>query len=277
MNARSNAYDGARIEWEQRGVRSARATFGQVRYQPGGYCGPRIQRDFQLVLLCSGSCRLRVDAGARTLAVGSVYLLTPGHREHFQFDRAAQTHHVWCSASPSCLPRALCARLAASEAASARPSPCFDRIVSSAFLLHASRAAATQRVVEALAQALFAEFLNMAERAEGADGGDAQVRRALRHMEDHLGEPECLAGAQREAGCSVNALIYKFRGALGTTPARHLWRMRAEKGLELVVDTGLSVAEIAAQCGFKNPFHFSRAVKRLQGLPPREIRKHAWS
>ena len=35
-------------------------------------------------------------------------------------------------------------------------------------------------------------------------------------MEDHLAAPDCLAGAQRAAGCSVNALIYKFAAnALG--------------------------------------------------------------
>jgi len=29
-------------------------------------------------------------------------------------------------------------------------------------------------------------------------------------------------------------------------------------------------------CGFKNPFHFSRAVKKLHGKPPRQIRYEAW-
>ena len=278
MKKRARAYDGANIKWEQHSVRSPHVTFGQVCYRPGGYCGPRVQRDYQLVLLRSGSCRLRVGGERRALAVGDVHLLTPGNREHFRFDGETQTHHVWCAAAPGSLPHALRARLTAVGHAACRPSECFERLLSSAFLLRTGRSPAAHLVVDALAGALFAEFLNMAERGDDSgDGSDAGVRRAVRHMEDHLAESDCLLGAQRAAGYSVNALIYKFREALGATPARHLWRLRTEKGIELLGDTGLSAAEIAARCGFKNPFHFSRAVKRLQGIPPREIRRRAWA
>ena len=270
-------YDGTNLEWEQRSVRSEHVTFGQVRYQPGGYCGPRVQRDYQLVWLYSGACDLFLDKSARTLSVGNIYLLTPGHREHFLFDRTSQTHHFWCSAAPSFLPQALRNKLNASSHADYRPSECFARMVSAAFLLRTSQSSADHGVVDALALALFSEFLNMAESALGANRNDACVVRALRHMEDHLHESVCLAEAQRASGCSVNALIYKFRAALGTTPSKHLWRLRTEKGVSLLADSGLSVAEIADRCGFKNPFHFSRCVRRLQNASPREIRLLAWN
>jgi AraC-like DNA-binding protein len=260
-----------------RSVRSPRVTFGQVRYQPGGYCGPRVQRDFQLVLLYSGSCELRVGPASRWLKVGNVYLLKPGHREHFLFDAARQTHHFWCSVSPSSFNPALRKSLGAVAPEGHPPSECFSRLVSSAFLLRSGVTPAAEQVIDALAMTLFAEFLNMAAHASRMSRGDACVLRALRHMEDHLAEPDCLAGAQRAAGCSVNALIYKFSAAVGATPARHLWRLRIEKGLELLTDTGLSVAEIADRCGFKNPFHFSRCVRRLQSESPRAIRRRAWA
>jgi len=41
-------------------------------------------------------------------------------------------------------------------------------------------------------------------------------------------------------------------------------------------DTGLTVAEISALCGCKNPFHFSPFVKRSQGISPREVRRQVW-
>jgi len=94
-------------------------------------------------------------------------------------------------------------------------------------------------------------------------------------MEDHFSKNDCLPGAQRAAGCSSYALLYKFARFLKTTPSRHLWRIRTEKGLELLAEKGLSVAEIADRCGFKNPFHFSRCVSRMQGVSPREIRRRA--
>ena len=37
--------------------------------------------------------------------------------------------------------------------------------------------------------------------------------------------------------------------------------------------TGPTVAEIAYQCGYKNPYHFSRQVKTSYGCPPSELRR----
>jgi len=270
-------YDGVNIEWSLRGIRSEQATFGQVRYQPGGYCGPRIQRDFQLVLLYSGSCCVRLDGQPQELRVGHVYLFKPRHREHFLFDPQTPTHHFWCSVTPGCLPPALRHALEATPDEGHLPSECFNRLISAAFLLRTVQSPASLQVVDTLAITLFSEFLNLADHDTLMIREDACVTRALRYMEEHLGESDCFVGAQRAAHCSENALIYKFRKALGTTPARHLWRLRTEKGLALLAETGLSVTEIADQCGFKNPFHFSRCVRRIQGQPPREIRRRAWS
>jgi AraC family transcriptional regulator of arabinose operon len=277
MPQTSANYHGTRIAWDHRSVRSTNAVFGQVHYQPGGFCGPRVQRDYELVLLYSGSCEVRVDRARHALRVGEVYLFRPGHREHFHFDPQVQTHHAWCSVRPSFLPAALRRELARIPLTGLPCSEAFQRIFSAAFLLRAVEAPQSVRVAETLALALLAEFLDMARHADAATRHDECVARALRHMEDHLGDEDCLRGAQRAAGCSVNTLIYKFRAAVGATPARHLWRLRAEKGLALLAETGWTMAEIAERCGFKNPFHFSRRIRSHQGHSPREIRRRAWA
>ncbi len=277
MNKSDLTYDGVRIEWAQRNVRSAGVSFGQIRYQPGGYCGPRVQRDYQLVLLYSGSCNLRVDKCLRALKVGYIYLLRPGHREHFVFDEQAQTHHFWCSANPHCLPQALRRSLDTASDDGLVPSECFSRIVSSAFLLRSGQSAPACHVIDTLAQGLFYEFLNMSNSSSTRACADMCVSKALRYMEDHFNDHDCLCGARRAAGCSTNALLYKFTRSVGTTPSRHLWQIRTEKGLALLADTGLPIAEIADRCGFKTPFHFSRCIHRMQGVSPRETRLRAWA
>jgi AraC family transcriptional regulator of arabinose operon len=270
-------YDGMKVEWANRNVCSPGASFGQIRYQPGGYCGPRTQRDYELVLLYSGSCELRLDKSRRALDVGHVYLLRPGHIEHYLFDELNLTHHFWCSVAPSSLPPALKHSLNTVSDEGLIPSECFSKLVSSAFLVRPGQSSPACHVIDTLAICLFYEFLNMANSAIVLARDDTCVFRAVRYMEDHFSETDCLPGARRAAGCSSNALLYKFAQLLGTTPSRHLWRIRTEKGLELLADTGLSVAEIAERCGFKNPFHFSRCVRRMQGISPRELRRRAWA
>lgn len=76
---------------------------------------------------------------------------------------------------------------------------------------------------------------------------------------------------------SGNTLISQFQKRHHASPSRFLWKLRTERGIAMLRETGLSVAEIAYQCGFQNPFHFSRLVKQLQGIPPRDVRKQAWN
>jgi AraC-like DNA-binding protein len=96
-------------------------------------------------------------------------------------------------------------------------------------------------------------------------------------MEEHFGDDDCLRAARKVSGISQNAMIYKFKETLKVTPARFLWKLRTEQGIAMLGETGLSIAEIAYRCGFKNPYHFSRRVKTLQGSSPRKVRHHAWS
>jgi AraC-like DNA-binding protein len=49
-----------------------------------------------------------------------------------------------------------------------------------------------------------------------------------------------------------------------------------ERGAALLSATGLTVSQIADRCGFKNPFHFSRLLRKMQGVSPRQLRQRAW-
>jgi len=268
------AYDGEKVEWHQRHIHSVNSTIGQVSYNPGGYCGPRVQRDFELVMLSSGSCLVTIDQATFPLQIDKVYLFMPGQRERFVFSETQKTRHFWCSMAPSSLSRELRRALLAASENALTPSECFHRIVSSAFMLSITDSAEAQQVVDLLAMSLFAEFLHLAKHDTSQP--DLVIRRILRHMEDHFAEETCLRDAKRLSGYSDTAFIYKFKAVTGQTPSRYLWQLRAEKGIQFLSETGLSVSEIAYQCGFKNPFHFSRSVRRIQGVSPREIRQAAW-
>src|SRR6188768_916336 len=123
---------GELVQWVNRRAQTERASFGQVQYQPGGYCGPRIQRQFQLVILHSGTCSVAVDGDAREIALGEVHLFLPKHRELFSFSVNQESEHSWCSIRPQLLPDTW-----AKELRSARPSaimsPLFQRLLSLSF------------------------------------------------------------------------------------------------------------------------------------------------
>jgi AraC-like DNA-binding protein len=269
-------YEGHRLRWANRRMHTPNAVCGEVLYEPGGVCGPRVQQDFELVLLHSGECEVSLDRATHSLTVGTIYLFLPGGHEHFRFSRDKETHHSYCSIHPGFMPR----RFQQSLHRTPFSVPCseaFHLILAAVFKLRTARHSATSALIDQLSLSLFAEFLNLALALDGEAGGDPAVRAFLHHVEDHFGDGNCLHEAHKAAGISRNALIYKFRNELRTTPARHLWRVRAERGAAMLGETGHTTAEIAYRCGFTNPFHFSRLVKQHFGQSPKELRRQVWS
>ena len=65
-----------------------------------------------------------------------------------------------------------------------------------------------------------------------------------------------------------------FRKAdTGLTPFELLALLRHQRAIELLEQTDLSIAEIAAKCGYSDPFSFSRAFKKRDCLSPLQHRK----
>jgi AraC-like DNA-binding protein len=153
----------------------------------------------------------------------------------------------------------------------------FRLLLEAVFKLRTPRHTATGTLIEQLGLCVFAEFLNASLPNDAESGRDPAVRAFLHHVEDHFGHEKCLQGAHAAAGISRNALIYKFREEMGTTPGRYLWRFRTERAAAMLVETGHTTAEIAYRCGFRNPFHFSRLARQRYGQSPRGLRRQAWS
>src|SRR5271165_167863 len=262
------------IAWANRLVQTSRVDFGRVKYIPGGYCGPRRQRDYQLVVLQAGSARVTVDNETLALPTEHAVLFLPGHQEHFIFSADQETDHLWCSIRPRFMPAELRWRLARAP----RMVACSEqmhRLFAAAQGCRRVTSLAAGSVVEHLGLALFAEFLNQAALWPLRARRDEGLSRAMALIEEHFGDEDCLARARQAARCSTSGLNQRFRRYLGTSPARYLWLTRVERGVAMLRDTGLTVAEISARCGCKNSFHFSRLVKRSQGMPPREVRRCA--
>jgi AraC-like DNA-binding protein len=52
-------------------------------------------------------------------------------------------------------------------------------------------------------------------------------------------------------------------------------RQKMNRATELLLDGGLLVKQVAEELGFGDAFQFSRAFKRVYGLPPERFMKQA--
>jgi len=91
---------------------------------------------------------------------------------------------------------------------------------------------------------------------------DPRVASAIRLMEQHLDEPLNLKQLAKEAGLSVRRLEHLFSQTLNTSPYRYYLHLRLQAARRMVVDTRLSIQEIAIRTGFASLSAFSRRFKQ---------------
>ncbi|MGI8526663.1 MAG: GlxA family transcriptional regulator [Pseudolabrys sp.] len=99
--------------------------------------------------------------------------------------------------------------------------------------------------------------------------GDPKLVRVLETMDDNLENPVSRSALAALAAVSVRQLERLFKAHLGRSIADHYMELRLRRARILLVQSTLSVLEVAIASGFISASHFSRAYKARFGRPPR--------
>jgi transcriptional regulator GlxA family with amidase domain len=91
-------------------------------------------------------------------------------------------------------------------------------------------------------------------------------------MEQNLEEPMTRCELARRAGLSTRQLERLFRKYLNRSPARYYLELRLHKARLLLVQTNMSVIDVALACGFVSASHFSKCYRDFFGRTPRKER-----
>ena len=104
-----------------------------------------------------------------------------------------------------------------------------------------------------------------------------KMGRAIELMEQHLEEPlSCEAIAERVA-LSRRQLERQFMQHTGLTPLKYYLSLRLARAHNLLQQTRMSVAQVAASAGFGSLEHFSRAYRAKFGCAPSNDRSQSLS
>jgi AraC family transcriptional regulator of arabinose operon len=247
---------------------------GTITYPPGGTYGPRVQSDYQLVMVHTGDLQVTIDSTVYHVPKGHVALLTPGHTEFFTFAQDEATWHSWISLRRPQLTAAQWESLTQAP----RCLPLSPAMQSYADLALADHDLPTiGPLLLALGHDALLLYLGEAQRRSSAPPTDhPAVSAGRQYMREHAIRQMTLAEIALAAGVTPAHLIRLFRRHLGTTPMAYLWSERTRRGVDLLHHSGLSVAQVAERVGFSTPFHFSRRVKQQTGLSPTALRRAAW-
>jgi AraC-like DNA-binding protein len=182
--------------------------------------------------------------------------------------------YLGCDARPfnpllSALPAILCVRKPL--AGTAWITDLFLRAVAEG----GSRRTGTETILAKLSELMFVEAVRThLETLPESSGGwlaglrDRQVGEALRLIHSRPAEDWTLDKLARGSGCSRSTLAERFSQLVGTSPMHYLTGWRMQLAVRKLETPGIGIAQAGAELGYESQAAFSRAFKRVVGIPP---------
>lgn len=103
-----------------------------------------------------------------------------------------------------------------------------------------------------------------------------KLSRVIQAMEQNIEEPISPRILAKDVGMSTRQLERLFRRYLNRSPKRYYMELRLQKARNLLMQTDMSVINVALACGFASPSHFSKCYRsHYDTTPYRERGAHA--
>ncbi|MBT3193269.1 MAG: helix-turn-helix transcriptional regulator [Verrucomicrobia bacterium] len=215
----------------------------------------------------SGQAWVELGGQRTTIVPGGLYLIPPHHSLAYAPDPEMMLN--WFHFMPA-------SPLVDARLTSLRAVHCFDAKVSDRWVpvmrdgsdfFKAPSPGLTFRV-----QAMLSELIGLLMDTIPDAPPDKRLMPALRYMDDHVMETVLLADIASSAGLSPEHFHRLFRAQFDTTPFEFLLRRRMAKARQRLSGGAYSVKEVAAQCGYDDPYYFSRVFRRHFHCTPRDVR-----
>ncbi|WP_365353401.1 GlxA family transcriptional regulator [uncultured Roseovarius sp.] len=128
-----------------------------------------------------------------------------------------------------------------------------------------SVAVADQMVYNAVREATAAQKVSLQSRNGMRN---PHLVAAIAQMEEQLEHPVSPSAIARDLGISTRQLERLFGKYLNASPKKYYMEMRLERARHLLVQTEMSIMDVALACGFESSAHFSRVYRTAFGCTP---------
>jgi AraC-like DNA-binding protein len=210
---------------------------------------------WQLDHCAGGPFTVSLAQGRIRLARGHGILLPPGSPHDFRYPRGARFvswKFLWDVPGPE------------------RPVPLVDQPGWPGLALALAAQPAEGAIPHLLAAAMHVAGSAMSAPAPAGIAGAALALLDAQHR-----RPWSVASLAAALGLSPGHASARFRAEHGLSLKRWLDARRADRAGQVLTASDLPIAEVAARCGFADPFAFSRYFRRVTGHSPSAFRARA--
>ena len=253
---------------------------GRVECEPGWNWHFRMP-DFDLWLAVGGAGALCVNGVEHEIRPGTLFCLRPGDTGWAVHDPENRLtvvflHFDFYSPGTEEVVRAEDGLL---------PSRCvrfddfsgIDRLLSRAVRAAQSRDPASAIEARSLLHLALLEIYRQDARMRGgaARAVDPRIEELALYLRSRPSVRMSVDEAASRVGLSADYFSRLFASQTGESFRAYSLRVRMERALFLLEETGMKVGEIAESLGYKDVYLFSRQFRSVYGLPPSHVRKRA--
>lgn len=130
-----------------------------------------------------------------------------------------------------------------------------------------------ETMANALAVHLLRHYSTQRHRTINCNGGLAphKLRLVTDYINDYLQRELSLNELAEIAQLSQYHFCHAFKQATGLSSHQYLIQQRVERAKQLLMQSKMSIAEVAIACGFTHQSHLHRHFKRLTGVTPKTL------
>ncbi|QOF72238.1 helix-turn-helix transcriptional regulator [Aminobacter sp. SR38] len=247
--------------------------FGEAIYPAGGVYGPLKERYVTLLIIHEGKAKVICDDEETVLGARSCGFFRNERGLSMEYSEGRHTRVSWCEGYAGDVSEALASRLRSLPTRIPLPQR-IESIQRLGVELGAGSSSNLNQLRNALGESIFLAYFHEAQMSEQERQTPRSVLRARFYIDENYEKEITVDRLAALVGVTPQHLVSSFRKHIGVTPVRYLWQVRASRGHFLLLQTGLPISDIAYQCGYKNPFHFSRQISEQFGLSPRQVREN---
>lgn len=100
-----------------------------------------------------------------------------------------------------------------------------------------------------------------------------RIKDVLNYINQNYNKDLSLDELSKQVDMSKFYLCRLFKDSLKMSPIEYINKIRVEKSVELLINTDMSISEIALECGFNNISYFIKVFKKYMNITPLKFRK----
>ncbi len=235
----------------------------------------RTRVDYYLIYLINGAGHYILGGDTITAKAGSIILYRPGQYQDYYYKAFEKTELYWIHFTGNQFENLL-NELELTDGNIFRVGIHREYITLFESIIHELQIKSPpfhQLCASYLLQ-LLSSYSRAAKRLKSGEKtpGNSNMEKVIKAMNEEFQQEHAVEYYAEMANLSLFQFIRSFKKLTGFTPARYIEKIRIAKARELLRDSSLSVAEISAIAGYKDPFYFSKVFKKASGITPSEYR-----